>query len=202
MALDRHRPAEIAAQIDSLGLERERLWIGVGTGFEKRPLSTMREALGELRQSLGGVRLVLAAMGPKMSALGAGEFDGVFLNWATPAFAAQARERVHASAREAGREPPPVMGYVRAAVGPDAEERLVREESFYREYHDGYRRQFERLGAPLGTVGVAAGDREHAQRELAAYDALDVLVARGLASATVEAMTALADATAPDRARA
>jgi alkanesulfonate monooxygenase SsuD/methylene tetrahydromethanopterin reductase-like flavin-dependent oxidoreductase (luciferase family) len=202
LALDRHPPAAIAAQIDSLGLERERLWIAIGTGHAKRPLSTMRGALGELRESLGGVRLALAAMGPKMSALGGAEFDGVFLNWAPPAFAAEARERVHASAREAGREPPPLMAYVRTAVGPDAEQRLTKEESFYRELHDGYRRQFERLGAPVGSVGVAAGDREQAQRELAAYDALDVLVARGLASATVEAMTALADAAAPDGARA
>ena len=100
MALDRHSPAEIAAKVGELGLDRERLWIGVGAGFDKRPLSRMREALPELREALGGVRLALAAMGPKMLALGGASYDGVFTNWMTPAAAAEARERVHAGARE------------------------------------------------------------------------------------------------------
>jgi len=197
MALDRHRPVEIAAKIDELGLDRERLWIGVGAGFSERPLSRMREALPELREALPGVRLILAAMGPKMSALGGASYDGVFTNWMTPDAAATARERVHAGASEAGREPPPVFGYVRTAVGADAAERLTKEESFYRDLHDGYRNHFARLGEPLGSVGVAAADRDEAQRELGRFDALDVLVVRGLASASIEAMTALAEAAAP-----
>ena len=90
-----------------------------------------------------------------------------------------------------------MLGYVRTAVGADAAERLTKEESFYRDLHDGYRNHFDRLGEPEGTVGVAAADREEAQRALAAYEALDVIVVRGLASAKVEAMTALAEAAAP-----
>jgi alkanesulfonate monooxygenase SsuD/methylene tetrahydromethanopterin reductase-like flavin-dependent oxidoreductase (luciferase family) len=197
MALDRHRPAEIAAKVSEVGLDRERLWIGVGAGFSERPLSRMREALPELREALPGVRLALAAMGPKMSALGGASYDGVFTNWMTPEAAATARERVHAGASEAGRKPPPVLGYVRTAVGADAAERLTKEESFYRDLHDGYRNHFARLGEPLGSVGVAAADRDEAQRELGRFDALDVLVVRGLASASIEAMTALAEAVAP-----
>jgi alkanesulfonate monooxygenase SsuD/methylene tetrahydromethanopterin reductase-like flavin-dependent oxidoreductase (luciferase family) len=198
IALDRHGPAEIAAKMNELGLDRERLWIGVGAGFSERPLSRMREALPELREALPGVRLALAAMGPKMSALGGASYDGVFTNWMTPPAAVSARERVHAGAREAGREPPPVLGYVRTAVGPDAAERLTKEESFYRDMHDGYRNHFARLGEPVGSVGVAAADREQAQRELSRFDALDVVVVRGLASASIEAMTALAEAAAPN----
>ena len=76
----------------------------------------------------------------------------------TPEFAAGAREKVEAGAAEAGRETPPVFGYVRTAVGPDAAERLAKEESFYRDLHDGYRNHFDRLGEPEGTVGVAAAD--------------------------------------------
>ncbi|HEY8641087.1 MAG TPA: LLM class flavin-dependent oxidoreductase, partial [Solirubrobacterales bacterium] len=78
MALDRHSPAEIAAKVEQLGLDRDRLWIGVGAGFSERPLSRMREALPELREALPSVRLALAAMGPKMSALGGASYDGVF----------------------------------------------------------------------------------------------------------------------------
>lgn len=197
IALDRQSPAEIAAKVEQLGLDRDRLWIGVGAGFSERPLTRMREALPELREALPGIRLALAAMGPKMSALGGASYDGVFTNWMTPDAAATARERVHAGATEAGREPPPVLGYVRTAVGPDAGERLTKEESFYRDMHDGYRNHFARLGAPLGTVGVAAANRDEAQEELRGFAALDVVVVRGLASATVEAMTALAEAAAP-----
>ena len=115
----------------------------------------------------------------------------------TPDFAAGAREKVEAGAAEAGRETPPVFGYVRTAVGPDAAERLAKEESFYRDLHKGYRDHFDRLAEPEGTVGVAAPDRDDAQRQLAAYSALDTIVVRGLASAKVEPMTALAEAAAP-----
>ncbi len=197
MALDRHEPAEIDRRIERLGLDRDRLWLGVGAGFAKRPLTTMRAALHELREAIPGVRLILAAMGPKMCALAGSAYDGAFLNWITPEFASGARESVHSGAAEAGREPPPVFGYVRTAVGDDAQERLAKEESFYRDFHDGYRRQFERLDRPVGTVGVATADAARARRELDAYDALDVVVVRGLASATVEAMGGLAAAVAP-----
>jgi len=197
MALDRHEPAEINARIQDLGLDRGRLWIGLGAGFSERPLTTMREALPTLREAIPGVRLVLAAMGPKMCALAGSGFDGAFLNWMTPEFAAQRRGDVEAGAAEAGHGAPPVMGYVRTAIGDDAAERLAKEESFYRDLHDGYRRQFARVDAPVGTVGVAAGSRDDAQAELARYDALDVLVVRGLASANLESMAAVAAGAAP-----
>ncbi len=198
IALDRQPPEAIAADIERLGLDRGRLWLGVGAGFSKKPLTAMREALPALREQLSGVRLVLAAMGPKMCALGGAEFDGVFFNWMTPEFAAGAREQVEAGGREAGRETPPIFGYVRTAVGEDAVARLAKEESFYRDLHKGYSDHFDRLGEPEGTVGVAAADREEAQAALAAYDGpLDTVVVRGLASARVETMTAVAAAAAP-----
>ena len=197
MALDRHEPEAIAAHVERLGIAPERLWLGVGAGFNPKPLTSMREALPLLREALPGIRLVLAAMGPKMCAFAGANFDGVFFNWMTPAFADSAREHVEAGAREAGREPPPVLGYVRTAVGSDAGDRLAKEEAFYRDLHDGYRKHFTRLGEPEGTVGVAVPDRESAQPALAAYDALDTVVVRGLASATAEAMTAVAEAAAP-----
>jgi alkanesulfonate monooxygenase SsuD/methylene tetrahydromethanopterin reductase-like flavin-dependent oxidoreductase (luciferase family) len=179
-----------------MALEPTRMWIGVGAGFSEKPLTTMREALPALRTALPHVRLVLAAMGPKMCALAGSDFDGAFFNWMTPEFAAQARRHVEAGARAAGREVPPVLGYVRTAVGPDAAERLAKEESFYRDLHDGYRNHFARLGEPEGTVGVAAASAEEARSRLAAYSALDIVVVRGLASATVEDLTKLAEAAA------
>ena len=197
IALDRASPEEIAADIDRLGLDRGRLWVGLGSGFTEKPLTTMREALPKLRDALPGVRLVLAAMGPKMCAFGGAEWDGVFFNWMTPEFAAGAREKVGSGAREAGRDAPPVFGYVRTAVGTNAEGRLARDESFYRDLHQGYRSHFERLGEPEGTVGVAAENAGVAQTELSRYRALDTVVVRALASANLEDMSALAEAAAP-----
>jgi alkanesulfonate monooxygenase SsuD/methylene tetrahydromethanopterin reductase-like flavin-dependent oxidoreductase (luciferase family) len=197
MALDRHQPEEIAGHIDRLGLDRSKLWLGVGAGFSQRPLTRMRESLPRLREALPGIRLVLAAMGPKMCAFAGAEFDGVFFNWMTPVFAASARGHVERGAQEAGRETPPVFGYVRTAVGPDAAERLAKEESFYRDLHDGYRNHFARLGEPHGTVGVATPDRDSAAAALAGYRALDVIVVRGLATASSEAMIGVAEAAAP-----
>ena len=67
-------------------------------------------------------------------------------------------------------------------------ERLAKEESFYRDLHDGYRNHFDRLGEPEGTVGVAAADKRRGPaRCWPRTRALDVTVVRGLASATVEA---------------
>jgi alkanesulfonate monooxygenase SsuD/methylene tetrahydromethanopterin reductase-like flavin-dependent oxidoreductase (luciferase family) len=197
MALDRHQPAEVNSAVDRLGLDRERLRLGFGAGFSGLPLTKMRQAEPELRDAIPGVRIVLAAMGPKMCALGGAKYDGVFFNWMTPSFSRQAREHVERGAREAGREVPPVLGYVRTAVGADAGERLSKEESFYRDLHDGYRNHFARLDEPQGTVGVAAGDRTGVQAELDSYDALDVIVVRALASAKLESMVAVAEAAAP-----
>ena len=197
IALDRQSIEEIASDIDRLGLDRQRLWLGLGAGFTEKPLTRMREALPGLREALPGVRLVLAAMGPKMSAFGGAEWDGVFFNWMTPEFAAGAREWVERGASEAGREAPPIFGYVRTAVGADAERRLAKDESFYRDLHKGYRSHFDRQGAPEGTVGVAAENAGVAQEQLSRYRALDTVVVRALASATFEDLSALADAASP-----
>jgi len=198
IALDRTPPEQIAADIEEFGIDRSKLWLGVGAGFTKKPLTKMREALPQLRELLPGVKLVLAAMGPKMCELGGSDYDGVFFNWMTPGFAAGAREKVEAGAANNARPTPPVFGYVRTAVGPDAAERLAKEESFYRDLHKGYRDHFDRLAEPEGTVGVAATDSADAQRQLSAYEGpLDTIVVRGLASAKVDPMTALAEAAAP-----
>jgi alkanesulfonate monooxygenase SsuD/methylene tetrahydromethanopterin reductase-like flavin-dependent oxidoreductase (luciferase family) len=197
IAIDRTPPEQIAADLERTGLDPARLWLGVGAGFAEKPLTRMRESLPELRERLPGVRLVLAAMGPKMCALAGAEFDGAFFNWMTPEFAARARLQVEAGAHDAGRGAPPIFGYVRTAVGPDAADRLAKEESFYRDLHAGYRNHFDRLAEPEGTVGVAAEDPPTAQKLLASYTALDTVVVRGLASATVDAMGNVASAAAP-----
>jgi alkanesulfonate monooxygenase SsuD/methylene tetrahydromethanopterin reductase-like flavin-dependent oxidoreductase (luciferase family) len=198
LALDRHAPADVAKKLDEVRIAPERLWLGIGAGFTKRPLGVVREGIAALREVLPkNVRIVVAAMGPKMSALAGAEADGVFLNWMTPEKARWARERVHEGARDAGRvEPPPVFGYVRVAVGEDAEERLRKEEAFYRQLHQGYIRHFEALGAPEGSVGVAVRDASDVGPRLAQYDAIDHIVVRALAHADAESLGKVAEAAA------
>jgi alkanesulfonate monooxygenase SsuD/methylene tetrahydromethanopterin reductase-like flavin-dependent oxidoreductase (luciferase family) len=199
LALDRHEPADVAGKVTELGLDPGRLWIGIGAGFTKRPLGVVREGLAAMRAALPDGRIAVAAMGPKMCALAGAEADGVFLNWMTPEKSAWARERVGEGAAEAGRESPPVIfGYVRVAVGPDAGDRLLKEESFYRQLHRGYIRHFEGLGKEPGTVGVAATDPKDTGAELAPFEEpIDHMVVRGLAHADAESLGAVAEAAAP-----
>jgi alkanesulfonate monooxygenase SsuD/methylene tetrahydromethanopterin reductase-like flavin-dependent oxidoreductase (luciferase family) len=200
LPLDRHTPEEIAATADEQGLDPGRLWVGIGAGFTKRPLQVVRDGLAELSGVLpASARVVVAAMGPRMCALAGAEADGVFLNWPTPEWARWARERVHEGAREAGRDVmPPIFAYVRVAVGDDAPERLLKEESFYRQLHAGYINHFEAIGAEPGTVGIAARDPRTVPELLAPYEqAIDHVVVRALASANVQALGAVAEAAAP-----
>ena len=200
LALDRHEPAAIASQISALGLDPSRLWIGIGAGFTKRPLGVVEEGLAALRAALPqGTRVAVAAMGPKMCALAGAKADGVFLNWITPERAAWARERVREGASEGGRESPPtILGYVRVAIGPDARERLLKEESFYRELHQGYSRHFQSLGAEPGTVGIAAEDPADVRERLRPYEEeIDHVVVRALAHADADSLGAVAEAARP-----
>jgi alkanesulfonate monooxygenase SsuD/methylene tetrahydromethanopterin reductase-like flavin-dependent oxidoreductase (luciferase family) len=200
LALDRHAPAEIASRIGEVGLDPARLWVGIGAGFTTRPLGVVREGLADMRGALpNGTRVAVAAMGPKMCALAGAEADGVFLNWMTPEKAAWARERVEEGAAGAGREfAPPIFGYVRVAVGPDAKERLLKEESFYRQLHQGYIKHFEALDREPGTVGIAAAEPAAVARELASYEAaIDHVVVRALAHADLDGLWAVATAAAP-----
>jgi alkanesulfonate monooxygenase SsuD/methylene tetrahydromethanopterin reductase-like flavin-dependent oxidoreductase (luciferase family) len=198
MALDRHAPPDIAEKIGEVGIAPPRLWLGIGAGFTKRPLGVVHDGITALREVLPkSVRIVVAAMGPKMCALAGAEADGAFLNWMTPEKARWARERVHEGAHAAGRiEPPPVFGYVRVAVGDDAADRLHKEEVFYRKLHQGYIQHFEALGAPEGTVGVAVRDPAEVAARLAEYDGIDHIVVRALAHADAGSLGKVADAAA------
>ena len=51
IALDRQSPEEIAADIERLGIDRERLWLGLGAGFTKKPLTD--DAGGAARPARG-----------------------------------------------------------------------------------------------------------------------------------------------------
>jgi alkanesulfonate monooxygenase SsuD/methylene tetrahydromethanopterin reductase-like flavin-dependent oxidoreductase (luciferase family) len=199
LPLDRHQPARIATEIDRLGIDPARLWIGIGSGQLRPQIDPLRRAVAELREILTqGTRIVVAAMRPRLCRLGGAVADGVLLNWMPPDQLAEACRWVHQGADEAGRAAPVVASYVRVAVGSGSQQRLRDEERYYRGINENHRKHFAAMNAPLGTVGVAASTRPQLLERLAPYQlALDLPIVRVLADADATSLTAVADAAAP-----
>ena len=185
MALDRHEPAAVAARVTELGLPHDRLLLGIGAGFNAKPVTAVRDGVAELRRLLPDVQILVAAMGPRMCALAGEAGNGALLNWMAPGRARWARELVTEGARTAGRDPSsvPIYGYVRTAIGDDAAERLAAEAGFYFQLPH-YRRHFDAQDVEPATVGVASPTAEAAAASLAEYDGLDVAVVRVLSGRT------------------
>jgi len=77
------------------------------------------------------VRLVVAALGPKMCRVAGEIADRVLFNWVTPEHARRSAEWVRAGAAAAGRQPPQLIAYVRLALGPAGHDRLAQEGARY-----------------------------------------------------------------------
>ncbi len=199
LPLHRYRPAEIAAEVDRLGIDPERLWLGIGSGALSPQIEALRRAVAELRTLLPETtRIMVAAMRPRLCRLGGEVADGVLLNWMLPGQAATARGWVRDGAAGRGRAAPVVASYVRVAVGPGASGRLREEEGFYRAINEGHRRHFAAMDVPVGSVGIAASQRSDLLAALAPYhSALDLPIVRVLADADATLLGAVADAPAP-----
>src|SRR5918995_850257 len=50
LPLDRHQPDRIAAEIDRLGLDPAKLWIGIGSGQLGQPIEIIQRAVAQLRE--------------------------------------------------------------------------------------------------------------------------------------------------------
>ncbi len=199
LPLDRHQPVQIAAEIDRLGLDPARLWIGIGSGQLRSPIEIVQRAVAGLRALLPEqTRIVVAAMRPRLCRVGGAIADGVLLNWMLPARAAEARRWVQEGADAAGRAAPVVASYVRVAIGAGSRQRLRDEEGRYRNINEAHRQHFEAMDAQLGSVGVAASARPEVLEGLAPYhSALDLPIARVLAEHDATSLRAAADAAAP-----
>lgn len=100
--------------------------------------------------------------------------------------------------RGAGAARAVVASYVRVAVGPGGRRRLRQEEGVYRTINEGHRRHFAAMGAPLGSVGIAAAKRSAVLDALAGYHAvLELPIVRVLADSDATSLRAVADAAAP-----
>lgn len=200
LPLDRHRASQIAADIDRLGLDPAKLWLGIGCGQLPRQLDAVQRAVAELRELLPPkTRVMVAAMRPELCRLGGAIADGVLLNWMLPAQAAHARQWVEEGAETEGLVPPITALYVRVAVGHGSDQRLRDEEGRYREINEGHRRHFAAMGVSLGSVGVAASRRTEVSDGLRPYgSAVDLPIVRVLAATDLASLVAVAEAAAPD----
>ncbi len=199
LPLDRHEPARIASEIDRLGLDPAKLWIGLGSGQLRPQIDVLQRAVAELRERIPmQTRIVVAAMRPRLCRLGGAIADGVLLNWMLPDQIAEARGWVRAGADERERASPVVASYVRVAVGSGSVQRLRDDERRYRTINEGHRKHFAAMNVALGSVGIAAATRPEIQEALAAYQsALDLPIVRVLADADAASLAAVADAAAP-----
>jgi alkanesulfonate monooxygenase SsuD/methylene tetrahydromethanopterin reductase-like flavin-dependent oxidoreductase (luciferase family) len=199
LPLDRHDPARIAAEIDRLGLDPAKLWIGIGSGQLRRQIAVVERAVAELRERLPAeTRIVVAAMRPRLCRLGGALADGVLLNWMLPDQLDGAQRWVQSGADECGRAAPVVASYVRVAVGSGSTQRLRDEEGRYRNINRSHRSHFAAMNVPVGTVGVAAATRPEVRERLTAYQStLGLPIVRALADADPASLTAVADAAAP-----
>ena len=196
LPLDRYPPATIAAEVDRLGLDPARLWIGIGSGRLRPAVEPVRDAVAELRDLLPPTtRIMVGTMRPQLSRLGGEVADGVLLNWMLPAHAERARGWVQEGAAAAGRPPPTAALYIRVAVGPGADQRLQHEEGRYRGFDPEH---FAAMDVPLGSVGVAATSRDGVVEQLAPYrPAVDLPIVRVLAERDLASLCAVAEAAAP-----
>jgi alkanesulfonate monooxygenase SsuD/methylene tetrahydromethanopterin reductase-like flavin-dependent oxidoreductase (luciferase family) len=199
LPLDRHSPVRIATEIDRLGIDASKLWIGVGSGQLRRQIDVLQRAVAELREILPGqARVVVAAMRPRLCRLAGSVADGVLLNWMLPDQAAEARRWVQEGADAAGRATPVVASYVRVAVGSGSLARLRDEEGHYRTINKAHRAYFAAMDVALGSVGVAASTPPEVRERLTPYQsALDLPIVRVLANADARSLTAVAEAAAP-----
>jgi alkanesulfonate monooxygenase SsuD/methylene tetrahydromethanopterin reductase-like flavin-dependent oxidoreductase (luciferase family) len=191
--VDRVSPERIAQRVDELGLPRERLLVGIGSGGRKQgSLELVRDACRVLRQR--GIATAVGALGPRMVRLAAEESEGVILNWLTPGAAARSVEEFRA---QAGERMPQAIAYVRVAFGHGARQKLESESLRYESFPQ-YAAHFERMGVRAIDTCVEGPTAAAIHTGLSTFsEVVDETVVRAIiGEETAEAYLALAAAAA------
>jgi hypothetical protein len=71
LPLDRHEPARIANEIDRLGLDPAKLWIGIGSGQLRPQIDVLQRAVAAMNVALGSVGVAAATRPEIQEALAA-----------------------------------------------------------------------------------------------------------------------------------
>lgn len=177
--LDRRPGATIAADIELLGVPRERLLLGVGSGRDPKGLDVVRAGTAVLHEKVTSP-VIVAALGPNMCALAGEVAEGVLFNWLTPEFAARSGAWVLDAAEKAGRPRPRLMAYVRCALLPEADARLREEAERYTSIGH-YGEHFIRMGTSAYDTCVSGPDAATLQAGIKRHEAvLDETVVRAI----------------------
>jgi alkanesulfonate monooxygenase SsuD/methylene tetrahydromethanopterin reductase-like flavin-dependent oxidoreductase (luciferase family) len=197
--LDRQPADVIARRVVELGLPQERLSLGIGSGGPTDALKRTGDGAILLQEKLRA-EVIIGALGPRMCALAGSHSHGVLLNWLTPAYVEPSAKIVIEAAEQAGRLEPKIYGYVRTALGPDAQAVFLSEAAKYASY-PAYAANFERMGTPAEGTAVTGDTPAEIQAGLAKYSTvLDETVVRAITGAeTGEAYLELLTAAAPAR---
>lgn len=201
LPLDRQPPERIAARVRELVLPADRLTLGLGAGAAKGGLDLVRKGATAVKDAIGA-RVVVGALGPRITELAGEIVDGVLLNWLTPGQAERSGVLAREAARAAGRTEPWLYGYVRTALGAAARTRLEGEATRY-EGFPAYAAHFHRMGVRAVDTTVAADSPPALRDSLAPFHAiLDETVIRAItADDTIDAYLELLRAVVPDSPR-
>jgi alkanesulfonate monooxygenase SsuD/methylene tetrahydromethanopterin reductase-like flavin-dependent oxidoreductase (luciferase family) len=196
--IDRKPALEIIEQVKRLELPEDRLTVGIGAGgLRKGSVEAVRDAAIELKKHLNA-RVLVGALGPKMTALGGEVADGALLNWLTPEYAAKSAEIVRSAAIAAGQSQTHVATYVRVALGQDALNVLKAEADRYGSYRQ-YANNFARMGVSAFKTTVYCDEPEGLDPLLSKFEPeLEEVVVRAIcAEETADAYLELLHATSP-----
>lgn len=189
--------ADLISEVRQRNLPEDRLWLGVGSSRKPGALTEVRQAVHTLRTELD-VRIVTAAVGPKMTAL-AGEVAGaVIFTWWVAAEVRRSRELLEQSAAAANRQPPTVVSYLRCALLPQAAAAVAQRANFY-DTIPHYREVFARNGMTAVDTVITGTSRAELLPGIESEESVvDIPVIRAIpAEDTFAALSELVVACAP-----
>lgn len=188
---------DLVDEIRHRGIPQDRLWVGIGSGRRSGALSEVHDAVHTLRRGLAVV-VATAAVGPKMTSLAGEIADAVIFTWWVAAEVERSRIHLRKGASMAGRNPPPVVSYIRCAVLPQGAEAVAKRADFYGSI-PRYREVFVRNGLSAADTVVRGNSRADLIPGIEREEAVvDHPVIRAIpASDTVESLVELVRACAP-----
>jgi alkanesulfonate monooxygenase SsuD/methylene tetrahydromethanopterin reductase-like flavin-dependent oxidoreductase (luciferase family) len=195
--IDRRPPDTIVRDIERYDLPLERLWLGVGSGGDRKGLQRMRDGVAELHAALT-CPILISALGPKMCRLAGEVADGVVFNLLTPEYTASSGELVLSGARDAGRPRPLLTAHVRCALLPQAAAKVAEQAGRYAGNRQ-YAANFARMGIAAADTVVTGTDASALQTMIAAHEAqLDETIVRAItADDSADSIIELLHACAP-----
>ena len=188
---------DLVAEVRRRGLPQDRLWLGMGSSRRPGALAEVRRAAETIRDELD-VRVVTAAVGPKMTALAGEVADSVIYTWWIASDVERSQVMLERGAASVGRDTPGVVSYVRCALLPQAAAAVAQRADVYGAIPH-YQAVFARNEMTAADTVVTGSSRAQLLPGIEVEEAvLDHPVIRAIPAAdTVDAISELLVACAP-----